>query len=409
MRSAVHELLPELRRLTAELIAYPSVGGSPDEARVQEVAAHWLRSHGLEVEVRSVPIPSTDVGFPGMEVERDQLVLVVARARGSGGGPDLVLAGHTDVVPSTDPQSFISRWVDDRLFGRGATDMKSGFAACCIAAVAVARSGVPIRGDLLVLPVSAEEDGGAGSFAVLADGLDLAPGSAALIAEPTDGRIFTANAGCLTFRIALRGRAAHGALRWRGVNPIEHIAPILDALRELEARRCAGAGALFDDWPLAYPISVGTVSGGNWASTVPDELTLTGRYGVRLGESFEQAQAHFEAAVADVARSHPWLAVCPPTVTWWGARFASAQTPSEHPLVGALTRAGAPSRVAAAPYGSDQRLFNAVGIPAVLFGPGRPSDAHSEPESVLWAQVEECAATIAVAAADFCRLPADAQ
>ncbi len=191
-------------------------------------------------------------------------------------------------------------------------------------------------------PVSAEEDGGAGSFAVLSDGLDLAPGSAALIAEPTDGRIFTANAGCLTFRIALRGRAAHGALRWRGVNPIEHVAPMLDALRELEARRCAGAGALFDDWPLAYPISVGTVSGGNWASTVPDAVTLTGRYGVRLGESFEQAQAQFEAAVADVARSHPWLAVHPPTVTWWGARFASAQTPSEHPLVGALTRAGAP-------------------------------------------------------------------
>ncbi len=401
VRAAVSELEPQARALAAELIAVPSVGGSSAERDVQHLTADWLRGHGLQVDAREVPVPRDASGFPGMEVPRDTLVRVVASLPAEVDGPDLCLVGHTDVVPSAAADAFAPRWADGRLWGRGAADMKAGVAAACVAAAALARCRLDLRGRLVVAPVSAEEDGGAGTFALLSDGLGSAPGSAAIIAEPTDGRIFTANAGCLTFQITLRGRAAHGALRWRGVNPLEHVGAVLDALRALEAERCAGAGELFAPWPLAYPISVGTIRAGDWASTVPAEVTMTGRYGVRLDEPFEDAQRDFEAALARVADADPWLARHPPQVAWWGARFAGTRTAADHPVVTALREAGAPAQVLGAPYGSDQRLLNAAGIPTVLFGPGRPVDAHSDPESVDWAQVMGCAEALALASARF--------
>ncbi len=406
---SVADLEAALRALAGDLIAIPSVGGTDAEGAAQRFVAHWLAEHGFDVEVSDVGIDRTASGFPGMEVPRDALVKVVGRRPGSGSGPDLLLLGHTDVVPGS-RTAFRPRWEADRLVGRGASDMKSGLAAMCVAAAAWARSGHRLCGELVIAPVSAEEDGGAGTFALLADpaslhlsSLHLAPGSAAVIPEPTAGRIVRANAGCLTFRIRLAGRAAHGALRWRGVNPIDSLPVVLRALRDLEARRCRDAGALFDDWPLAYPISIGTISGGEWASTVPADVALTGRYGVRLGESLDDARREFEQALAAVCSTDPWLVDHPPEVSWWGAQFDSAATGSREPIVAALASAGAPAATAAVPYGSDLRLLVALGgIPTVQFGPGTPEAAHTEDEWVHWPDVVACARTLALTAGYFC-------
>lgn len=400
---AVADLEPELRRLTQDLISIPSVGGTAAESEAQHFLARWLAGHGLDVAVQEVPIDASAAGFPGMEVPRDSVVRVVGRLPGSSSGPDLLLLGHTDVVPAA-PQAFAPRWDGERLLGRGASDMKSGMAAMCVAAVALARSGAPRAGDLVLAPVSAEEDGGAGTFALLTppDPLRLADGSAVIIAEPTGGRIVTGNAGALTFRIRLHGRAAHGALRWQGVNPLESIDIVLRALRDLETSRCRDAGPLFDDWPLAYPISIGTIAGGDWASTVPEDVVMTGRYGVRLGESMAQARAVFEQALARAAADSPWLSQHPPEITWWGAQFASAATDPGAAVIAALRAAGATGALAAAPYGSDLRLtVGLAGLPTVQFGPGRPEAAHTAQESVHWPDVVASATTIALAAGHF--------
>src|SRR5829696_5962365 len=76
---------------------------------------------------------------------------------------------------------------------------------------------------------------------------------------------------------------------------------------------------------LAYPLSVGTVRTGDWASTVPDALVAQGRYGVRLGEEPAVARAAFEAAVAAACERDPWLRDHPVRVTWWGGQFASGE------------------------------------------------------------------------------------
>jgi acetylornithine deacetylase len=403
--SAVNEMADELSQLCADLIAVPSVGGSAEEIVVQQRIARWLTQHGLEVDQALVAVDASSPGFPGMEVPRDAVLRVVGRVPGLGTGPDLLLQGHTDVVPTDDVRQFSPRLAGDRLFGRGAADMKAGVAAMCVAAAALRHSGVRLCGDVVVAPVSAEEDGGAGAFALLTgpDGLRLAPGSAAIIPEPTAGTIVSANAGCLTFAITIRGRSAHGALRWRGANPIDGVPAVLAALRRLEEQRCADPGPLFEAWPLAYPISIGTIAGGDWASTVPEQVTLTGRYGVRLGESLPQARRALEAAVAAAADSDPYLASHPPEIRWWGAQFESAATPSDAAVIDALRLAGAPPALSAAPYGSDLRLLvQLAGLHAVQFGPGAPQSAHTADESVRMRDVLQCAHVLALTAGHFC-------
>jgi acetylornithine deacetylase len=400
--SALSSLEGGLADLARALIAVPSVGGTQAERHAQHLVADWLNAFGVPVQRREVAVDPLAPGFPGMEVERSSVEVVTGRLPGrSPDAPALVLLGHTDVVPPAGPQQFRPTLADGVLSGRGAVDMKSGVAAMCVAAAALARAGAVPAGDVVIAPVSAEEDGGAGTFLLLSHGLlgPLPPGSSAVIPEPTGNRVVVGNGGALTFRITLEGRAAHGALRSSGVDAIGLVPVVLQALADLEARRCADAGPLFADWDLAYPISVGTVHGGDWASTVASRVELTGRYGVRLHETTAQAQAVFEAAVAAAADSHPWLAEHPPAVQWWGAQFASACTDPGAPVVSALIDAGACGPVAAAPYGSDLRLLVAMGgLPTVQYGPGDPRAAHTAQESVAFADVVRCARTLALTA-----------
>ena len=237
-----------------------------------------------------------------------------------------MLQGHVDVVPVGDlanwpgAQPFSARIEHGVLHGRGACDMKAGLAVNLAVARALHRSGVRTERRLALHSVVSEEDGGLGAFATLRRGHR---GEVAVITEPTSGRLVTANAGALTFRIEVAGRAAHGSTRHEGVSALDAFWPVHLALRDLEARRNADRHPLFGDNPLPYGISVGTVSAGDWASSVPDLLVAEGRMGVRLGEEPELARAAFEDAVAAAAAADPWLRDHTPRVTWPGGQFAS--------------------------------------------------------------------------------------
>ena len=102
------------------------------------------------------------------------------------------------------------------------------------------------------------------------------------------------------------------------------------ALRELEAVRNVSPPLPFGELP--WPISVGIIHAGDWASTVPDQLVAEGRYGVMPGEAFTDAQHAFERAVDAVSASDPWLADHPPTVTWPGGHFAAGNLPPGDPF-----------------------------------------------------------------------------
>lgn len=399
-----------LRTLQA-LLAVPSLGGSTAERQVQEVAAAALAAQGLAVETWELELPALQAHprYPGQEVVR-QGALGVLATYGAGGGPRLILNGHLDVVPAGDEALWRhSPWSgalhEGRVFGRGACDMKGGVASIIHAAGAIAAAGVRLQGTLHVQTVIGEEDGGLGSFDAALRG-PRADG--AIIAEPTSLQPVLAQAGALTFRLRVAGRAAHGALRLEGHSAVDAYYGLHRALQELEATRNASVEhALMARLPLPYPISIGTVRAGEWSSTVPEALVAEGRFGVAVGEEVEAARAALEAAVTAAAARDLWLCEHPPDLEWWGGQFAPAEIPAEHALVRSLESAMAEEGRAMAPvgvpYGSDMRLLAHVGgTPALLFGPGDVRLAHQRDESVPLAELAEAARTIALAALRFC-------
>jgi acetylornithine deacetylase len=403
--------------LLARLVAIPSVGGSEAECEIQHVLADVLHGAGFDVELWALELDdlTAEPGFPGMEVARAEAYGVLGTLPGHAPelGLSLLVDGHTDVVPpgdlaawSGDPYELrhMSREGRELLVGRGTCDMKAGLVAAIVAARAVRAAGVRLAGDLMIAPVVGEEDGGLGTFALVRRGITA---DACLIPEPTDLDLVPANAGALTFRLRVPGRAVHASRRTEGVSAIDKLAPVLAALAALEARRNADVHPLMDRWPIAYPISVGTVQAGDWASTVPDLLVAEGRLGVALGESPEQARAALEDAVRTVNASDAFLREQPVTVEWWGGQFAPGGT-DDGQLLDLVRRAqgiAAPGRrppaAYGAPYGSDLRLL-APHMPTVQYGPGDTRDAHAHDECVAVDDLHACTRTLALLYLEHC-------
>ncbi len=354
-----------------EFLNIPSASGTAAEAEAQQWVADTMRGWGWDVELwTDDPADFADEpDYPGMEVPRSQVVGVIGKPPGSSGAK--LILGHTDVVPA----GPMPRIDGDRVIGRGSVDMKAGFIAGMFAAL-------DAGGDVAVCGVSGEEDGGIGAYLALQHGLTA---QQCVIPEPTDLTIMPANAGSLTFRITLPGVAAHGARRWDGHNALEALPDILTRLRELETTRNAEVPEVLKSWPIAYPISIGRIVGGDWPSTVMAEVALDGRYGVRLGETIPEAMSAFEEAL-DGTGAH---------IEWFGGRYASAALPSDDPLVQQLSIAhadvtGQAPAIIGGTYGSDLRQLLAAGIPTVQYGPGDAALAHSEDEEVPMADVQRC-------------------
>ncbi|MDP9861561.1 MULTISPECIES: ArgE/DapE family deacylase [Streptosporangium] len=379
----------ETVRLLAELVRVPSVTGTDAESDLQHRCGRLLTEAGLDVDVWKLDLEALRAapGFPGTEAPRIEGYGVAGVTEGEG-DPALILQGHVDVVPTGDlakwqgGDPFGARISGDVLHGRGACDMKAGLAANLAVVAALRRSGVRLARPLAVHCVVGEEDGGLGAFATLARGHR---GEAAVIAEPTSGAIIAAAAGALTFRIEVAGRAAHGATRYEGVNALEVFWPVFEAVRRLEADRNRDPDPVFDGNPLPYPIEIGTVRAGDWASSVPDLLVAEGRLGVRLDEDPAEARLALETALAEIG--HPWLREHPPVITWPGGQFASGRLPAGHELLEQVAGAvadvtGTRPAETAAPYGSDLRLYAAGGIPTLHYGPGDVRLAHAPREQV---------------------------
>ncbi len=297
------------------LVAVPSVTGS--EEAVAATAADLLRGVGLAVEVVS-PDPAAvraDPDWPGEEMPRTALPVVIGRA-GRPGGRRIILSGHLDVVPPGDPATWTADpWGGEirggALFGRGACDMKGGVAAILGAVRALEASGDLDRldGELIVALVPSEEDGGQGTLAAIRAGVT---GDLAIIPEPSNLDIVVAHAGAITFRLTVPGRAAHASQRREGISALDKLWVLSKALEADETRRnAAETDPLMTALGLPYPTIIGIVSGGEWASTVLDRVTADGRYGVRLGQSAAEAEAELRAAIAaacaadDFLREHP--------------------------------------------------------------------------------------------------------
>jgi acetylornithine deacetylase len=390
VRETVLSLRGELFDLASDLVKRKSVTGDEDGA--QRALAERLRDWGLEVDlwridsgIRSHPAFCDD----GQPVER--LNLVARWGESSKSPAALLLNGHIDVVPegererwSSDPYSGEIR--GETLYGRGSCDMKGGLAAAAIAIRAAMKLGIEPRRPILLESVVGEETGGLGTLVAIARGYRA---DAAVITEPTSLELCPVQAGALSFRLHLRGKSAHGAMRREGVSAVEKFWPLFRALEELERERHRGfRHPLYPEGTLVAPVSVGRVEAGNWPSTVPEELRAEGRFGIFPGEDCAPAREAFERAIRRIADGDPWLSEHPVSVEWFEGQFEPGETALDAPILDELRDChrealGRESATHGVSYGSDLRLFTRyASMPAVLYGPGDVRVAHSANESV---------------------------
>jgi acetylornithine deacetylase len=371
-----------IARDAGALVRVPSVTG--DERAALERLAALAGALGLRAELHEHDLGALRAhpDHPGEEAERAALWGLTVTAPGaSADAPRLAIDGHVDVVPpGSEPWRHGGPWsgvVDDGfLYGRGSVDMK-GAVVAALHALAALGDRAP-HGDVALLAVGSEEDGGLGTFAALER--DSAFG-ACLIPEPTGFDVVCAQAGALTFEGVVRGVAAHAAHRLEGVSAIDRYLPVHAALAAHErALNADVAHPLMRALALPYPLLVGRLRAGEWSSSVPDRLVFEGRAPVRVGEAPADARAAVEAAVAAAGDGHVEL-------RWTGGQFASGATPPDHPFARVVRAAasaelGREARVAGVPWGADMRLWCARGIPCVMCGPSGIERSHAVDERV---------------------------
>ncbi|MEV0600070.1 ArgE/DapE family deacylase [Streptomyces sp. NPDC050315] len=382
----------DLVALTTALVGFDTTvrgsAGEParDEAELQEFLAGRLRAAGATVDVwtpKPGDLPESPQTPPGLGFDgRPQLV---ARFPGTGGGRSLLFNGHIDVV-SAEPRGdwasdpFRAEVRDGRLYGRGTCDMKGGIAAAVVAAEALAALGIRLPGDLLLNTATDEEWNGAGTLASVGYGVRA---DAAVVPEPTDLNVVTAQRGILGGTVTVAGRPGHAEFPpsdWRAggaVNAIEKTLPVLDALRELRERWAEDPGHRH---PLLPPPSIvpTMIKGGEWWVTYPAscEVCLDVTYlPVQAdGDGWaSRVRTEIEETVRKATGADGWLAAHPPVFAW-DTELAPAEVPGDHALVGALSEAAtnlvrAP-RVVGEPSWTDAATLTRFGnTPAVCLGP----------------------------------------
>ena len=356
--------------LLARLVAVDSVNpglvsGAAGEARIAGVVRDWALAASLAAEL-------VEHG-PGRSS-------VVVRG-GRPGARRLLLCGHLDTVGPggmTDP--LVPRIEGDRLYGRGAYDMKAGLAAALVACREAHRAGLP--GEVVVAAVADEEDRSAGVRALL-PGLDA---DAAIVTEPTEMAVGVAHKGFVWTEIAVTGVAAHGSRPELGVDAIVRTGPVLVALERLGAELAA------QRHPLLGPATVhaSLIAGGQEVSTIPDRCVLTLEHRTLPGT----AVADVEAGVADLLdrcrAADPALVADARTLLHRPALETDPDTAVVRALAGAHEEVrGSPPTVTGLSYWADAAFLASRGTPTVLFGPGGEG-AHADVEWVGLADTVDC-------------------
>jgi succinyl-diaminopimelate desuccinylase len=293
----------------------------------------WLEARGIETkadEVRGLPVVMAEVG--------------------PADAPTVVLHGHIDVVPGH-PAQFVPETAGDRLYGRGAYDMKGGLAAMLLTFVSMAdqervRVRIGIVGD-----EESEEDAERGSDHLVDTGFI---GDFAITGEPTDLHIGIEAKGVLALRLEVGGTAAHGATPWLGDNAVLNA---IDVFRSIESLPFARHSSELFDRPS---INLGRIVGGDALNKVPDRCVID----VDIRYLPDQDPEAILAQVREIPASEvKALLTRPPATVDRDSAYvralrasATAHHDGEPMSVG---RDGA----------SDAVSFLRVGVPAVEFGP----------------------------------------
>jgi succinyl-diaminopimelate desuccinylase len=362
----------EIVALASRLISIPSA--SSEERAVIEEVIRWSSSVDLPYEV--------------IDADPDRPNVVISLGDPAT-GPTIVMNGHLDTVPVSDLLAWRTGPFDPtisedgkKLFGRGASDMKSSVAVMLHVMQVLSSQPVPLRGSVQTHVVSDEETGGAFGTRFLIE--EIAAGrlprpNYCLIGEKSDLKVRNAERGLLAVDVTCFGRASHtAAARVTGVNAIAKAAKAILALEKDIDRFHPAVGK-----PV---ISVNTIHAGIAHNVVPGECKFSIDRRLIPGETRDSAVAEIVATLDDIASQDPAFRYelevdplknyIPPNITDDSSLIVQALQASISQVTGQ-----APEYFVAWAGATDGRFYRQAGIDTVGYGPGG-ENAHGANEAV---------------------------
>ena len=407
----VDRMKDEIVHTIQVLVCIPSVVG--DEAKAQEYVEGLYRSLGLGV-VRFQPDIKKVKDHPsfidtGMSYENRPNI--IGTLSGDQKSPSLILHGHIDVV-SPEP---ISEWTHDpwgaeiegdRIYGRGAGDMKGGHVANYFALKAILKTSFKPKGMVRLLSTVDEEAGGAGG--TLACFLEGYRADAMISTEPHALNITISHAGVNYFRVKVHGKTSHAGLAHLGVNAIGKMFLIYQALIDLDEKRGHEIHfSLFEKGSgRSCNLRIGTMKGGDCPSTVAGSAEMECRIGYIPGEKMVDIKLMVENTINEAAQKDPWLREHPPEVEWFGWQTEPWYQDPKHPFVQTLKNAaekvlGHEVNYIGRTGGIDSRFSQYFNMAAACTGP-RANNIHGIDEYVEISSVFQVAKILAIALLDWC-------
>ena len=307
--------------------------------------------------------------FAHLEVIRDGNA-VIAKTN-LGRAKRIILAGHLDTVPIADnlPAKLMHFEREQVVWGRGSVDMKGGVAVF----LKLASELVNPKYDLTWIFYDQEEveseKNGLGRIAK--NQPELLKGDFAILGEPSSAQLEGGCNGTLRIQISTKGQKAHSARPWMGSNAIHSMSEVLQRLTAYKPAEVNVDGLVYRE-----SLNAVGISGGVANNVIPDWATVTVNYRFAPDKTTKQAIEYLE----NYFKGFSFLVTDQAPAARPGLDLPEVQEFIE--VLGTQPRAK---------YGwTDVARFSELGIPAVNFGPGNPSKAHADDESVPVGHLQDC-------------------
>ncbi|NWF57443.1 MAG: M20 family metallopeptidase [Syntrophaceae bacterium] len=346
------------------------------------IIAEELRTRGLPAEIVE---------------EKPGVANVVSHLDGKEQGQTLIWNGHFDVVtPGEDWQTdpFGGEYKEGFIYGRGASDMKSGVAAMIIALGALRKSGSPFKGRIVFQAVGDEETGSDAGTRLMIRREIGAGAEFAIVSEPTNLNVAIGNRGLRWLEVSVKGRASHAGRPHVGANAINAAARMIHELERLTFR---AHHPLFE---IPHPsLSVTMIQAGSKVNIIPERCTFSIDRRMMPGESSESIFREIEE-VLQKCSSDGISTELRMTHEGWDPYAVDPSLPWVKKLCAAVEEVTGqfPQIKGKAGCTDASHLYHHAKIPSVCFGPGLEDLAHKANERVALEKVVQAAKVYALSA-----------
>jgi len=409
---AVDKNRDELIGFLRKLVSIPSVTGN--EYEIQSYIADFLKDRlGIKVDVWEPDLEELKKhpGFVPVARGYEGRPNVVGVYEGSGGGRSLLFNGHVDTIPAGDESSWnhgpwSAEIKNGWLYGRGASDMKSGLAAYTFALASIIDAGIKLKGDIVLEYTVDEELSGNGTLAAVLRGYRA---DAGISAETSSMKIQPACIGRIWFEVEVKGTPVGVQRKFEGVNAIHKGYRIVQAIDDFEQIRFSEVShPLYPDIREAIPCLVGVFEAGSYPSAFPSKALLKGSLATVPGEDSDEVKKKLKEHIYLVAKTDPWLRQNLPEVRFTGYFAEPSEIPVDSPIVKQVVKSyrevmGDEPVISGRLGAADTRFLNKYAqTPTVIFGPGLTEQMHSVNECVPIKNVVDAAKIMALTCLEWC-------